>query len=440
MTLGRRVRALGLALTLVLATDTVVVLQRRVGLRLHPFADKVKVTKVATRAPVAWAARWPVATHAPHLSSHLWYSLADIDRPALVNGVFYAAGRDGTLRALEVRSGRVAWAFGGSGRFITNFLIATDRVVTVVKHDDASAGVTRNDLVVLDARTGEPVLTVPLEAQVFDESLAVFGDRIWLAAQDNVSFNEYLERRRSGRYGGLHPHLIAVGFDGRVGATVALADVSGDNPLQQVRLLRVGERIVASKRRLYSAHELEAFRLADGVRAWSRELVTGPLGVRAAHQWGDRIVLHRDEASVTLIDGQTGAVEDDFSLAALTGRARVDASVLGGETLYVVADDDHVVGVDLPGRRVRWTARMGYRRSALGNTYGDSRLPGVQGDTLYVGGRDASVYAIDTVHGKIRYRFVTPQSGSLHAHHPPLAFSDLVLVVDKDAVAYRPHR
>lgn len=57
-----------------------------------------------------------------------------------------------------------------------------------------------------------------------------------------------------------------------------------------------------------------------------------------------------------------------------------------------------------------------------------------------MGGRDASVYAIDTEDGKIRYRFVTPQSGSLHAHHPPLAFEDLVLVVDKDVVAYRPRR
>jgi len=198
--------------------------------------------------------------------------------------------------------------------------------------------------------------------------------------------------------------------------------------------------VVVSKRRLYSAHELEAFRLADGVRVWSRELGTGPLGVREAHRWGDRIVLRHDEAGLTVINGKTGAVEDDFSLAALTGRARVEASVLDGEMLYAVADGDYVLAVDLPGRRVRWTARMGYRRSALGNTYRDSRLPGVQGGTLYVGGRDASVYAIDAVHGKIRYRFVTPQSGSLYARHPPLALEDLVLVVDKDTVAYRPHR
>lgn len=399
---------------------------------------EVVVTAPATPAPEVWSVR-STPVPAPGLSAHL-VNLSfnpDLNRPTVVDGVLHHVGLDGRLRALDARTGSERWSVGEGDEFVTNVVLGDAHLVALVKLDDEAAGLTTNQLVTIDLRSGREVARSDVEANIYDESLNVVGDRVLYVAQDNVSFNEYLDVRRSGRPFRANLRLVAATLAGEELWTEPLAEVTDtDNPAKTAEVIVIGRNVVVSQGRLYEGHKLEAFRLSDGGRSWNEDVT--PL-VRQALAWGDHdLVLVSGNADVAVIDSRSGVVRERYSFADVTGHRAISRSFLAGDVLYAVMDEDHLNAVDLRTREVLWATETGRHREAFSGILEDTRLPGLQAGRIYLGGRDASVYAIDAATGTIDLRFEVPQLGSLVRRYPPIAFENLVILQDIRVSAYRP--
>lgn len=134
---------------------------------------------------------------------------------------------------------------------------------------------------------------------------------------------------------------------------------------------------------------------------WGREgwdyFASSPVPVR------DLVVFGAGDGKVRAVELTTGAVRWSFATG---GRIR-STPAISGETVYVGSADGHLYAIDLASGEERWrfategasldAAEFGFDRRTVQGT------PVVADGTVFVGGRDANLYAVDAATGSLRW-------------------------------------
>jgi eukaryotic-like serine/threonine-protein kinase len=171
-----------------------------------------------------------------------------------------------------------------------------------------------------------------------------------------------------------------------------------------------------------------AYDAASGARLWSAFAGGGPVG------YDFPPVVDRGVVYVAGGRGMLSSSGDVFALDAATGAVRWTVSIPGfggypiavdGEDVYV--DGPHLLALDRASGARRWELMIGNLSDG-----GYSR-PAVDGDTVYVGGGDGRVYAVNRATGSTRWSTPVGAAGFSSAGPTVSVAGSLVYAVSKDA-------
>jgi serine/threonine-protein kinase len=93
----------------------------------------------------------------------------------------------------------------------------------------------------------------------------------------------------------------------------------------------------------------------------------------------------------------------------------------GAGLLYATSGDGTTYGLRAATGAPVWSRRVG---AGEGRAYGRANVLGLDGDTLYVGGTDRTVYALDASTGSVRWTY----GAQVTLASPPAAAAGLVFV------------
>jgi outer membrane assembly lipoprotein YfgL len=342
----------------------------------------------------------PLQTFEPSIAGRqVWQSrVGEIDFPLVVvvrDGVFFAAGGDGSVVALRADDGRELWR-GDAKAALTAGVGSDGRFAAVVTRD--------NEVVVLEAgierwrkRVGSRVVTPPLVAgeRVFvmgvDRAVHAFdaidGRRLWSLQRpgDALTLAQpgVLAAWRNTLLAGQGPRLAAIDpLRGTVIWEVPLASPRGTNEVE---------------------------RLAD---------LVGP-----APRVGDRVCARSFQSAVACADAARGAL--------LWSRQT-------GGVAAVAADTERVFGADASGRVSAWRVTNGdllWSHEKL--LY---RQPGAAlalGPTVVLGDFEGQVHFLSSASGEFQLRL--PTDGSAIVGPPVLAGTTVLVATRKGGLfAFRP--
>jgi len=277
--------------------------------------------------------------------------------PAVVGGVLYVGGGDGTVYALDPASGEQQWTFVTGGP-ITSSPTVADGLVFIGSEDRV--------LYALDAATGAERWRV-----------ADAGENVGTLVVDGVV------------YVGAEAGLLAL--DAATGAE-RWRYVSGGAVVRNPALV---DGVVYAGSADGQVNALDA---ADGSVIWRFQTDGGVL------------------ATPTVVDGVVyeaafdGPADRLYALDAATGaeiwRFAIGVPVLsptvGGGMLYLPTGDRALYALDAASGTLRWRFAADQNISAA---------PALVGDTLYVAGEDGNLYALDAVSGSEHWSVPVGDSG-----------------------------
>ncbi|MFJ7244090.1 PQQ-binding-like beta-propeller repeat protein [Kitasatospora sp. NPDC098652] len=314
---------------------------------------------------VAGGARWWAGRDAEH-GPRLWSTTAATGRVLLADGPrqgLYASGDDGTLHALDPRTGAVRWS-----RVVDSPTPETDGMGgrPSAMGDGAVYTAASTGLRALDAATGEVRWQVPVpewaELPIGQEPLAAGGGGVFAV-----------------HGGALHAYDPATG-------TERWSTTSG-----------AGGFLAADGDAVYTGGAgARAFDARTGEQRWVQETVPGV---------NSTPVVHRGAVLLTY-PGGTATTTWVCSLEAATGRVRWQRMQRGASDRPLSAADGTVcflsgtqlVGMDTETGEPRWTATV-----TLGLGRGQSSMLAANG-TAYVGTNDDRLFAFDLATGSPRWQ------------------------------------
>jgi eukaryotic-like serine/threonine-protein kinase len=304
--------------------------------------DPVPATRPATA---------PATAPAGHLPGHFEGSAA------IVGGVAYVADTGGTLRAIDIQTGKTLWGYQVEAGFETTPLVLDGRVLL---------GDLDGIFHAIDARTGNKLWT-------FDSGNAIHSSA------------NYLGEKRD---------RIVFGTDGA--DIFCLSAITGDKLWEQ----KAGDRIngapaVARGTALVSGcdAQLRALQGVDGKELYTTDL--GALCPGSAAVAGDRIVMGTDGGRVLCISTETH--QQQWLYDAVGEHAMVYASPATSTGVVVFgARDRHVYALELATGKELWKFP----------TRGDvDSSPAISAGRVYVGSKDKKLYVIDLKSGKELWSF-----------------------------------
>lgn len=269
--------------------------------------------------------------------------------PAIAAGILYVGSGDGSLYALDVRSGEPVWRFEAEGPIASS--PAVSGATVYVGSDDGS-------LYALDAKDGEPRWRLATDGAV-SSSPVVVDDVVYVGSAD--------------------------------GALYAVDATSGELRWQ----LPLGTAVLAppavASGVVYAASDgvLFAVDAAAGFLVWqtgAEALTTGPAVVGGTVYAGDA------NGMLHLLDASTGA---DLGRLDVGGGAITSAPSIEGDVAYVAGDDGTVVAVDTTSGDVLWDVRTGGTAAA-------SIV--LVGGRLYAVAVNGRAYAVDAATGEVVWR------------------------------------
>lgn len=314
---------------------------------------------------VAGGARW-WAERDGERGPRLWSTTAANGRLVLADGPqqgLYVSGSDGSMRALDPRTGAVRWSRAvDSSDAISGYM--GGRPATV--GDGAVYTATSTGLQALDAATGEVRWQVPVP-----EWAELPAERTPIAVGGGAVFAVH--------GGALHAHDPATG-EARWSKTSGAGDflaADGDT----VYVGGVGVR---------------AFDARTGEQRWVQESVPGVKSTPVVHQGAVLLTYNIGTATTTWV----------CSLEAATGRVRWQRMQHGagncplsaaGRTVCFLSGG-HLTGMDTETGEPRWTATV-----TLGLGRGESSMTAANG-VAYVGTNDDRLFAFDLDTGSPRWQ------------------------------------
>ncbi|HBP19425.1 MAG TPA: hypothetical protein DEA08_16755 [Planctomycetes bacterium] len=223
-------------------------------------------------------------------------------------------------------------------------------------------------------------------------------------------------------------HVIAVGTaSGRVYFVSDSGDVRGsfgtDNPVTTPPYF-YGDRfclIGSTDNRLYCVDWKEKVPKELHRIDLGSDVVAGPVPL------GRRLLVGTSSGQVHLISVSSAGQLKDEQLLGEAGTSAVKGIQVAGEKFYFTAGRRLFAGTnDDAGARLTWKAPF--------NAPADLSEPRVpfEGDMIYVGCEDGTLYAVDKNTGEVRWRFSVP--GEVPIHHAPLISGSELYVVAGDRI------
>lgn len=289
--------------------------------------------------------------------------------PAVANGLVYVPTLEGTLFALDARTGELRWQRNPETpgqRSFHGVAVADGRVYYALQADQGEAQ--DGLLQVFDATTGEPIWTAPLMGGMREVkgAPAVADGRVVIGSEDN-SF---------------------VAFDAATGAE--LWTVPPGRGYQDANPTIAGGRVFLGVER-----ELIARHAATGEELWTyrsrdQSFIPGNITPASAAVRGDTAYMAFPDGNVAALDVATGKPRWTVRLPGRTYLGGVLSSpTISGDTVYVGSNDGFVYGLDLSTGTIVWKYEVGAWVATS---------PAISGNTLVAGAWDGNLYAFTEQH------------------------------------------
>jgi outer membrane protein assembly factor BamB len=269
--------------------------------------------------------------------------------PAIVDGVIYIGSLDGSLYALDSRSGPAKWQFKTTGGIFSSPAIA-DGVVYIGSED--------KNLYAVDAETGRERWRFLTGAEV-SSSPAVVGGVVY--------------------FGGMDTFVYAVAAD------------TGD----EIWKVRVGQAfsspaVVDGVVYIGAAQSVFALDAATGEEKW-RAQTGGPVESSPAVV-GDAVFIGNDAGTILALDRESGNELWTFQ----AGDAVISSPAVVDGVVYVGSNDSNVYAIDAETGLQKWSYQTG-----------DSVIssPAIADGVVYFGSFDGFIYGLDAGTGAERWRF-----------------------------------
>ena len=284
-----------------------------------------------------------------------------VSSPAIVDGVVYAAGSDGTVYAVDAETGEGRWTFK-AGLPIMSSPAVSQGVVCFGTGVDLSGQATQGDVVALDAQTGRERWRFSTGGTA-GSSPAIAGSTVLAASLDgNLYALDLQTGREQWRF--------------EAGAPIIASPVVVDG---QVYIGSVGGTLYAVD-------------LATGQKTGST-VVGGPLVATASIVDGIAYV-GDDNGAFYALDLESKRLRWQFKAQAGINSS---AAVAGG-LVYFGSYDQNVYALDAQTGQATWQF----------NTHGEVlSSPAVDADTVYVGSYNGRVYALDAQTGEEKWQLQT---------------------------------
>jgi outer membrane protein assembly factor BamB len=327
----------------------------------------------------------------PDLSTVAWADsrIANPTHPPVGNGEAMVLGEDdGTLSAVDHRTGEVWWRVGLSGRILTSPTIAGGVVVA----EDAAKTVTA-----LDLRTGRTMWRRSFPDLASAPALAVGGLAI-------VPFHDRVIRAL---------RLV----DGSVAWEVRTEGLVVTPPA-----MAEGLAVVAD-----DDGGILALRVEDGSEAWTGAIALRSDGGPAVRD--DLLVLADQDSTVSGIDARTGELRWEVSLPDFAE----EPVAIGPDEVVVHVEEGKVFSLDPDDGSTRWTTELGRAENA----------PMVAGDEVLILTEDSRLHRLDRATGRPLGTVEVPVPGDRGLSDTQLdvaAFGGvLVVAVDADEPLSNPY-
>ncbi len=320
--------------------------------------------------------------------------------PVVVAGLYCLGTEDGTLLALDVQSGVVAWERPLDAGSMAHALATDGERLFVGCEDKQPIPVPGKSLLALDARTGEDVWQVSTSAHSLSTP-AVGGDVVYFTASD----------------GSIHA----------VDAVTGQTHWTVEHPAWGPTAPAVGEGVVCAGGR---GKTLVAYATADGAELWrfsaSGWFATLPLidqDCVYALCWDDHLYI---------LDAHTGHLVSKFKgergKGITTPVAMAGGQVFVGSRVYRQTEDGRIGGYAM-------LALSTEDGSEVWRCYTGRHIftpPAVAGDTLFFGSNDGHFYALDTASGEEHWRMQTKS----RAVTQPQVAGDTVIFGGRDGMVH----
>jgi outer membrane protein assembly factor BamB len=298
---------------------------------------------------------------------------------AIGYGMVYSPNKDGYIYAISLADGELVWRYKGPGTMLfPGMPTVADGKVYVTSGQNAEYGDESgsSEFACLDAFTGDPIWTLPIEAYAPRESVAIAYGYLYLIpgevteAVDSTSGCEY----------DVEGHIIAIASTGvevdteawsmfRHDADRSSIGQSGPENLSLVWSFETNGAIVSSPS------------IVDGIVYFGSQ----DHNVYAVNAWNGNLIWNFTT---------NNTIESSMAVA--------DGKVVTG------AEDGYVYCLDAYTGKMQWKT---FVNSDLPVTYGSAVMlrssPAIVDDTVFIGSLDGNLYAINFTDGEILWAYQT---------------------------------
>jgi len=298
---------------------------------------------------------------------------------AAAYGIVYEPNKDGNIYAIDIETGDLVWKYKGPGTMLfPGMPTVADGKVYVTSGQDATFGAETgaSEFVCLNAYTGDVIWTLPIEAFVPRESVAVAYGKLFIipgdvtTAVDSQSGGEYVAKDQVWAFGS---------------STSQVSNGSWSMFRHDAQRSSIGNAGPSNLTLVWNY-------TTNGAVMSSPSIVNGILYVGS------------QDKNVYAIDSGSGNLIWKFQT---NGTIESSPAVANGK-VFIGSDDGYVYCLDSYSGNLIWKR---FVNGDLPITSGAAVMlrssPAVVGKTVYIGSVDGNLYALDVDNGAVLWKFET---------------------------------